>query len=192
MKALQRIMAIFLKELRQLRRDRITFGMIVGLPVIQLLLFGYAINNDPRHIQAAVADLSASAASRQYVMELAHSQVIDIMHQAASAEALEELLSKGEISVGIFIPGDFERRLQQPGRAAVQMLVDGSDTVIQGAVTRLAQPGRLSPYHDLAPQIEVRTLYNPERRSAVNTVPGLIGIILTMTMTLFTAVAIVR
>jgi ABC-2 type transport system permease protein len=192
MKALQRILAIVLKELRQLRRDRLTFGMIVGLPVIQLLLFGYAINNDPRHIQAAVADLSASAASRQYVAELAHSQVIDIVHQAASTDALEALMRRGEISVGIFIPEDFERRLQQPDRAAVQLLVDGSDTVVQGAVSRLGQGSRLSPWYDRPPQLEVRTFYNPERRSAVNTVPGLIGIILTMTMTLFTAVAIVR
>ncbi len=192
MKALQRILAIVLKELRQLRRDRLTFGMIVGLPVIQLLLFGYAINNDPRHIQAAVADLAASAASRQYVLDLAHSQVIDIVHQAASADELEALMRTGEISVGIFIPEDFERRLQQPGRAAVQLLVDGSDTVVQGAVSRLAQANRLSPWYDRPPELEVRTFYNPERRSAVNTVPGLIGIILTMTMTLFTAVAIVR
>ncbi len=192
MKALQRILAIVLKELRQLRRDRLTFGMIVGLPVIQLLLFGYAINNDPRHIQAAVADLAASAVSRQYVLDLAHSQVIDIVHQATSADELEALMRTGEISVGIFIPEDFERRLQQPGRAAVQLLVDGSDTVVQGAVSRLAQANRLSPWYDRPPELEVRTFYNPERRSAVNTVPGLIGIILTMTMTLFTAVAIVR
>ncbi len=192
MKALQRVLAIVLKELRQLRRDRLTFGMIVGLPVIQLLLFGYAINNDPRHIQAAVADLAASAASRQYVLDLAHSQVIDIVRLAASANELEALMRTGEISVGIFIPRDFERRLQQPDRAAVQLLVDGSDTVVQGAVSRLAQANRLSPWYDQPPELEVRTFYNPERRSAVNTVPGLIGIILTMTMTLFTAVAIVR
>jgi ABC-2 type transport system permease protein len=192
MRALQRIFAIVLKELRQLRRDRITFGMIVGLPVIQLLLFGYAINNDPRHIQAAVADLSASALSRQYVLDLSHSQVIDLGHQVGNAEELEALMRRGSISVGIFIPHDFERRLQDPNRAAVQMLVDGSDTVVQGAVIRLAQAARLSPYLDQPPEIEVRTYYNPERRSPVNTVPGLIGIILTMTMTLFTAVAIVR
>jgi len=192
LKALQRIFAIFLKELRQLRRDRLTFGMIVVLPVVQLLLFGYAINNDPRHIQAAVADLSATAASRQYVMDLSQSQVIDIIAQADSAEELEDMMRKGQISVGIFVPEDFERRLQQPDRAAVQMLLDGSDTVVQGAISRLGQSSRLSPYYDQPGKVEMRTFYNPERRSAVNTVPGLIGIILTMTMTLFTAVAIVR
>ena len=82
--------------------------------------------------------------------------------------------------------------MQQPERAAAQLLVDGSDTVVQGAATMLAAAGRTSPYDDRPPDIEIRTYYNPERRSAVNTVPGLIGIILTMTMTLFTAVAIVR
>jgi ABC-2 type transport system permease protein len=192
MKILQRIHAVVIKETRQLRRDRLTFGMIVGIPVIQLLLFGYAINMDPRNLNAAVADLSQSAASRQYVMEAANSQVIRIGRQVGSAAELEELLRRGEISVGIFIPHDYERRLTQPDRSAVQLLIDGSDPVIQGAVSRLAQPGRISPYNDRPPAAEIRTYFNPERRSPVNTVPGLIGIILTMTMTMFTAVAIVR
>jgi len=192
MKALQRIFAIVIKEVRQLRRDRITFGMIVGFPVMQLLLFGYAINMDPRNLDAAVADLAGTSASRQFVMDVAHSQVLNITRQVSSAECLEELMRSGMINVGILIPPDYERRLQQPERAALQLLVDGSDTVVQGAVTRLAGNSRTSPYNDQPPNIEVRTYYNPERRSPVNTVPGLIGIILTMTMTLFTAVAIVR
>ena len=78
MKSLRRIMAVVMKEVRQLRRDRLTFAMIIGIPTMQLLLFGYAINFDVRHLSAAVADLSATAASREYVMQLAHSQVIDI------------------------------------------------------------------------------------------------------------------
>jgi ABC-2 type transport system permease protein len=192
MKALQRIFAIVLKEVRQLRRDRLTFGMIVGIPVMQLLLFGYAINYDVRHLSAGVADLSSSTASRQYVMQIANAQVIDIKYQAADADELERLMRQGKISVGIYIPQDFERRLQQPDRAAVQLLVDGSDTVVQGAASMLASSARTSPYNDKPPNTEVRAFYNPERRSAVNTVPGLIGIILTMTMTMFTAVAIVR
>ncbi len=192
MNSLLRIQAIVFKELRQLRRDHLTFGMIVGIPVAQLLLFGYAINMDPRNLAAAVADLSQTAASRQYVMEVSQSQVINIAYQAAGAAELETLLRQGKISVGIFIPSDFERRLTQPERAAVQLLIDGSDTVVQGAVARLAQPSRTSPYNDTPPMTEIRTYFNPERRSPVNTVPGLIGIILTMTMTLFTAVAIVR
>ena len=192
MKSLQRIIAVIVKEVRQLRRDRLTFGMIIGIPTMQLLLFGFAINFDVRNLPAGVADLSASAASRQYVMQMANAQVIDIGYQVADAEALEHLMRQGKISVGIFIPHDFERRLQQPERAAVQLLVDGSDTVVQGAATRLAGAARTSPYTDQPPVAEIRTYYNPERRSAVNTVPGLIGVILTMTMTMFTAVAIVR
>jgi ABC-2 type transport system permease protein len=192
MKSLQRIFAVVMKELRQLRRDRITFGMIVGFPIIQLLMFGYAINMDPRNLDAGIADLSATSASRQYIMDIAHSQVVNIKFQATSAAELEDLMKAGKISVGIFIPADFERRIQQPERAAVQLLVDGSDTVVQGAVAQLAKPARNSPYNDAVPPVEIRTYYNPERRSPVNTVPGLIGIILTMTMTLFTAIAIVR
>lgn len=192
MMSAQRIFAVIRKELIQLRRDRLTFGMIIGIPTALLLLFGYAINMDPRNLYAAVADLSATAASRQLVMDLSQSQVVEIRYQAASAEELEELLRAGKISVGLFIPEDFERRLLQPDRAAAQLLIDGSDTVVQGAAAKLSQPARTSPYLDQPPRLELRTFYNPERRSPVNTVPGLIGVILTMTMVLFTAVAIVR
>lgn len=192
MKALQRILAVVMKEIRQLRRDRLTFAMIIGIPTMQLLLFGYAINIDVRHLSAGVADLSSTAASRHYVMQLANSQVIDINFQAADTLELETLMRQGKISVGIYVPHDFERRLQQPDRAAVQFLVDGSDTIVQGAASMLAGTARTSPYNDQPPKAEIRTYYNPERRSPVNTVPGLIGIILTMTMTMFTAVAIVR
>jgi ABC-2 type transport system permease protein len=192
MKSLQRIFAIARKEIRQLRRDRITFGMIVGISILQLLLFGYAINMDPRNLTAGVADMAGTAASRQFVLDLAHSQVIDITTQAGSAEELEALMRRGELSVGIFIPHDFERRLQQNDRSAVQVLIDGSDPIIGGAVAQLGQSGRFSPYNDRPPLMEIRSYYNPERRSAVNTVPGLIGIILTLTMIMFTAVAIVR
>lgn len=192
MLSLQRILAVVRKELIQLRRDRLTFGMIIGIPTVLLLLFGYAINMDPRNLYAAVADLSGTAASRQLVLDLAHTQVVELRYQAASAEELEGLLRAGKISVGLFIPHDFERRLQQPERAAAQLLVDGSDTVVQGAAAKLAQAPRTSPYDDAPPRLELRTFYNPERRSPVNTVPGLIGVILTMTMVLFTAIAIVR
>jgi ABC-2 type transport system permease protein len=195
MKSLQRILAIVRKEVRQLRRDRLTFGMIVGIPVIQLLMFGYAINMDVRNLDAAVADMSGTSASRQAVMDMAESQIIRIVKQAASADELEELMRKGEISVGIYIPPDFDRRLMQADRSAMQLLVDGSDTVVQGAaaqLTQIAQKSTTSPYNDQPPVMELRTFFNPERRSPVNTVPGLIGVILTMTMIMFTAVAIVR
>jgi ABC-2 type transport system permease protein len=194
MKSLQRILAVVRKEVRQLRRDRLTFGMIVGIPVIQLLMFGYAINMDVRNLDSAVADLSSTSASRQMVMDMAETQIIRVIRQVDSAEELEHLLRKGEISVGIFIPADFDRRLQQADRSAMQLLVDGSDTVVQSAAAQLAKvaQSRVSPYNDRPPTMELRTYYNPERRSPVNTVPGLIGVILTMTMIMFTAVAIVR
>jgi len=195
MKSIQRILAIVKKEVRQLRRDRLTFGMIVGIPVIQLLMFGYAINMDVRNLDAAVADMSGTAMSRQLVMDMSQTQVIRIKRQVGSADELEHLMRQGKISVGIFIPSDFERRLHQASLSAMQLLVDGSDTVVQGAAAQLAQvaqQSRTSPYNDQPPVMELRTFYNPERRSPVNTVPGLIGVILTMTMILFTAVAIVR
>jgi ABC-2 type transport system permease protein len=192
MKSLQRILAVFLKEVRQLRRDRLTFGMIVGIPVIQLMMFGYAINMDVRHIPAGVADMTSTAASREAVMNMAQTQVIDIVAQASDAQELESLMRQGKISVGIYVPNDFERRRQQPGRAAIQLMVDGTDTVVQGAVAQMVRSGRTSPYNDQPPFTEMRIYYNPERRSPVNTVPGLIGVILTMTMIMFTAVAIVR
>jgi ABC-2 type transport system permease protein len=195
MKSLQRILAIVRKEVRQLRRDRLTFGMIVGIPVIQLMMFGYAINMDVRNLDAAIADMSGTSASRQMVMDMSESQVIKIVGQVSSAEELEHLMRQGKISVGIYIPPDFDRRLHQANRAAAQLLVDGSDTVVQGAAAQLAQianQARNSPYNDRPPVMELRTYYNPERRSPVNTVPGLVGVILTMTMILFTAVAIVR
>jgi len=192
MSSQQRIFAVVRKELLQLRRDRLTFGMILGIPTILLLLFGFAINMDPRNLDAAVADLSGTTASRELVEDIAHSQVVNIRHQVSSAEELEALLRSGSINVGLFIPEDFEKRLQQPDRAAAQLLIDGSDSVVQAAAASLAAPARLSPYNDLPPVWEIRTYYNPERRSPINTVPGLIGVILTMTMILFTAVAIVR
>jgi ABC-2 type transport system permease protein len=195
MKSIQRILAIVKKEVRQLRRDRLTFGMIVGIPVIQLLMFGYAINMDVRNLDAAVADLSASSASRQIVMDMEHTQIIKIIAQVSDADELQHLMRQGKISVGIYIPPDFDRRMQQADRSAMQLLVDGSDTVVQSAaaqLARVAQQSRTSPYNDRPPLMELRTYYNPERRSPVNTVPGLIGVILTMTMILFTAVAIVR
>jgi len=192
MNSLQRIFAIVMKELRQLSRDRLTFGMIVGIPAMQLVLFGYAINMDVRHLSAGVADLSQTAASRQLIMDMAQTQVIDFNYQAADVFELESLMRQGKIVAGFYIPPDFERRRLQPERSAIHLLVDGSDTVVQGAVARIAQSGRVSPYNDRPPLMEIRNYYNPERRSPVNTVPGLIGVILTMTMTLFTAVAIVR
>ncbi len=198
MRSLQRVLSIARKEMRQLRRDRLTFGMIIGIPLIQIMLFGYAINTDVRHLRAAVADESGSQRARQLIADAAASQVIDVVAQVESARQLEDLLRRGEVSVGVLVPRDFERRLQDPYRAPAQLLVDGSDPVVLGAAqglsdipveVRQAPPPRRRPE---TATFAVRPYYNPERRSAVQIVPALVGVILTMTMVLFTAVAIVR
>jgi len=145
MKSLSRIFAILLKEVRQLRRDRLTFGMIVGIPILQIILFGYAINTDVRHIAAAVADQAATQLSRQLIEDMQATQVIDVVQQVTTGAELKELLDRGEISVGILIPPDFERRLQQQDRKAVQLLVDGSDPIIL-ATTQARSTGPFAPW----------------------------------------------
>ena len=194
--SLTRLLAILVKELQQLRRDRLTFGMIVGIPLLQILLFGYAINTDVRHLSAAVADQAGTQLSRQLVADMAATQVIEVTRRVATAAELKALLDRGEINIGVLIPPDFERRLQQRERRAAQLMVDGSDPVILATARSLIgmtfnqrEPASAAPSAGL---FEVRNYYNPERRSSVFVVPGLIGVILTMTMVLFTAVAIVR
>ena len=195
MSILRRIRAIASKEVRQLRRDRLTLGMVMGIPLMQIVLFGYAINLDVRHLRAAVVDQAGTHYSRQLVMDLQASQVLDLVAAVDSAAELERMMRAGEIVVGVFIPPDFERRLLDPGRPAGQLLVDGSDPAIVGVASQLLSiptPGRAGGAAGAAPVFELRNYYNPERRSAVQIVPALIGVILTMTMVLFTAVAIVR
>ncbi len=195
--SLPRVVAIAAKEFRHLRRDRLSGGMIVGIPVIMTLLFGYAINTDVRDLPAAVADQAATSASRALVAALEASGVVRIVGTAANAAELERRLAAGHVVVGIYLPPDFETRLAD-GRPVGQLLVDGSDPVVQNAARGLQQAGleRLlagaSPPPAVQPALALRAMYNPERRSPVFIVPGLCGVILTLTMVLFTAVAIVR
>ncbi|MCA9245030.1 MAG: ABC transporter permease [Phycisphaerales bacterium] len=196
MKSLLRIFAIMRKELLQLSRDRLTFGMIVGIPLIQLTLFGYAINTDVRNLRAALVDQADTHLSRQLIADINASQVLVFRDRVDSPLQLETLLDSGQIAIGLYIPPDFDRRVIEGDRQAAQLLVDGTDPIILGVGQRLTsiamgfdtQRRSASP----AGLLEVRNYYNPERRSAVNIVPGLVGVILTMTMVLFTAVAIVR
>jgi ABC-2 type transport system permease protein len=192
----QRILAISSKEVLQLARDRLTFAMIVGIPIIQILLFGFAINLDVRHLRAGLVDEAGTQASRWLVEDLVATQVVDVVAQVTTVAELEAAMRANEIVVGIYIPSDFERRLADPSRAAAQLLVDGTDPQVAGVVeplldmpftTRITAPQSAEPA-----LFAVRTFFNPERRSAVMIVPGLIGVILTFTMVLFTAVAIVR
>ncbi|MDP1929859.1 MAG: ABC transporter permease [Gammaproteobacteria bacterium] len=195
MKSLTRLFAIMHKELLQILRDRLTFGMIVGVPLLQLTLFGFAINTDVRNLRAAVADEANTSLSREMIADMSASQVVDFQYHVDSPMELNRLLDAGLISVGLHIPADFDRRVQQNAGQAAQLLVDGTDPVIQGVARQLtAMPvsfdSRVSPRNIAL--IELRNFYNPERRSAINVVPGLIGVILTMTMVLFTGLAIVR
>lgn len=203
----RRLSAVMTKELRQLRRDRITLAMIIGIPVIQLMVFGYAINFTLRSLPAAIADQARTSGSRALVMDVLATGVIEPVARADTPAQLVELLRRGEISVGLVVPADYERRRAE-GREAAQVLVDGTDTSVQSAAAQLAQvplpeaaarevlsmpPGEaLSTVPVDTRPIRVVSFYNPERRTQLNIVPGLIGVILTMTMVLFTAVAVVR
>lgn len=196
MKSLVRTMAVLRKEFLQLSRDKLTFGMIVGIPLIQLLMFGYAINTDVRNLSAAYADEADTHLSRQAIADIAASQVLNFKQRVDTAEELTRLLDNGEISIGVYIPDDFDRRVIERDRQAMQLLVDGTDPIILGVGRQLtAIPLKFdtqTQFVESKSLVEVRNFYNPERRSPVNIVPGLVGVILTMTMVLFTAVAIVR
>ncbi|HEX7046676.1 MAG TPA: ABC transporter permease [Gammaproteobacteria bacterium] len=190
---LQRLTAIARKEVKQLRRDRLTFGMIIGVPLLQILLFGYAIDTDVRHLRAGVADQANTSASRELVRAAQASQLIDVIAVAGGPVQLKRQLDAGDIDVGLFIPPDFERRLQDASRPAVQLLINGSDPTIARIARQLVRmPPPFAKEAVSSAVFEARTYYNPEHRSQVQIVPGLIGVILNLTMVLFTAIAIVR
>lgn len=191
-----RLFAVVRKELRQLSRDKLTFGMIIGIPTLQLLLFGFAINLDIRHLPAAVLDQSNTWRSRELVAELASSQVLDFRYRVPSPQQIDSLLRKGQIEAAVVIPRDFEERLERGNRAVWQVMVNGSDQSVQAAARQLASFPLASlqyrPGVEIVRPVQIVNFYNPERRAQINTVPGLIGVILTMTMTIFTGMAIVR
>jgi ABC-2 type transport system permease protein len=199
--SLRRLLAVATKEVRQLSRDRVTFGMIVGVPLMQITLFGYAINYDVRNLATVVQDDANSSMSREFIAQLKATQVVHVTYNTHSSEELLRLMREGRASMAVVIPRDFERRLQSDTRPVVQILVDGSQPSLAGvaggiaAMPVLARHGE-GPYAGgkrMTPRrIEIRTLYNPEKRTAVQIVPALIGVILSMTMVLFTSGAIVR
>ena len=194
MSGLWRLLAVAAKEVRQLARDRITIGLIVGIPTIQLLLFGYAINFDVRGVSAAVLDQSRTSLSRRLLGDLTATQVLGTLRPAVSERELRELMQQGEANVGIVIAPDIERRLADGNRAVMQILVDGSQPALEnvaqglGAMPLLQRRGTLAAVRP----VEILVAYNPEKRTAVQIVPALCGVILTMTMVIFTASAIVR
>jgi ABC-2 type transport system permease protein len=199
--AMRRLRAVAVKEVRQLSRDRVTFGMIVGVPLLQMLLFGYAINFDVRNIATVVQDEANSSMSREFLSQLRATQVVNLEYVAGSAAEVDRLMREGRASMAVVIPRDFERRLQSDTRPVVQVLVDGSQPTLSSVAGGIALMPMLArhgegPYaggkRATPRRIEIRTLYNPEKRTAVQIVPALIGVILSMTMVLFTSGAIVR
>jgi ABC-2 type transport system permease protein len=197
--SLQRIYAIMVKELRQLSRDRPTFGMIVMIPLIQLLLFGFAINTNVRNLPVAVVDQSQSEIARTLIADLSATQVVHIVQRYSTPTAAANAITRGEVRAALVIPKDIAQRLNDE-RPLAQWLIDGSDTMVGNAIFALKNmPLSTLNARTLAGNsnatkatFEMTLFYNPERRSAINIVPGLVGIILTMTMVLFTSAALVR
>jgi ABC-2 type transport system permease protein len=192
---LSRAIAIADKEIRQLSRDRLTFGMIIGIPLLQMLLFGYAINYDVRDLRTGVVDEARSSRSRALIQDLEATGAVKVTGYGQSINELRARIRAGEFVMGVYIPPDLERRYQQPERPLAQLLVDGSEPTIEGIAGRLASmplSGRAGLQSPDSRVFAVLTEFNPEKRTAVQIVPALIGVILTMTMVMFTAVAIVR
>jgi len=193
--SLQRIAAITFKELRQLARDRPTFGMVVMVPLIQLLLFGFAINTNVRHLTVGVVDMSNSQLARSLIADVSATQVVDFRQTYNNASAAEDAIRRGQIHAALVIPPDLGQRMLDQ-RPLAQWLIDGSDTMVSNALLGLQQmplSSSLSAHtRALGNTFEVALFFNPERRSAVNIVPGLVAIVLTMTMVMFTSAALVR
>jgi ABC-2 type transport system permease protein len=219
----RRILSVVRKEVRQLMRDVLTMGFVVGVPAVQLLLFGYAINQDVRQVKTAVVDHSKSYISRQLMEQLEATQTFRIVRKIDNDESARELLKEGKVQVVVIVPPDYARSYYRGRGAEISILVDASDPVLARAVRASAnglmdthnrrlqrfsiQEGesalRVPRYRssfttepDLVRQrflrFEVINLYNPELRTPVFVVPALLGVILTTTMILMTALSIVR
>jgi ABC-2 type transport system permease protein len=209
----RRILAILTKELTQLRRDRTTLGMVIMIPLIQLVLFGYAINTNVRHIPAALVDQSNSALGRVLAQTVEATQVVRFTERYTDITAAQAAIVEGRVRAAFIIPPDLSQRVArspsvgagletppatdgQTSRPVAQWIVDGSDTMIASAIKGL----RAMPLTELlrrpanrsTPTFEVALFFNPEQRTAINIVPGLVAVILTMTMVMFTSAAIVR
>jgi len=193
------------KEFIQLKRDRLTFGMIVGIPVIQLLLFGFAINSDPKHLPAAVLDADHSEFSRSILAAIKNTSYIDFVREAVDEADADWLLTTGAAQFVVTVPEGFSRALVRGERPALLVEADATDPAATGnaiaALNQLAQValdreliGPLSPLNASPGAFEVRIhpRYNPEAITQFNIVPGLMGVILTMTMVLMTGLAITR
>jgi len=200
-----RIAAVLKKEFIQMRRDRMTFAMMIGIPVMQLIMFGYAINSDPRHLPAALIDRDHSFLSRAVITAVENSTYIDITHRPAREDMAEELMRQGHINYIIIIPENFGRDLVRGDRPQMLVIADATDpSASSGALNSMSQivttgltrdlSGDLSSLAARPPPVDIilHRRYNPAGITHYNIVPGLLGIILAMTMSMITAVAITR
>ncbi len=202
---LRRLWAMILKEALQLRRDRLTFAMMFGIPIMQLMLFGFAINSDPKGLPTAILSAENSRLSRAIVSAIGNTGYFSFVHLAASEAEADALLQRGEVQFVITIPGGFTRRLIRREPAQIAIEADATDPATTGpalaavnqAVSQtLARElsGPLAGYRSTAAAAEIilHRRYNPESITRYNVVPGLLGIILTMTMVMMTALAVTR
>ncbi|HEY5765751.1 MAG TPA: ABC transporter permease [Candidatus Deferrimicrobiaceae bacterium] len=200
-----RFRAVVVKEFIQMRRDRLTFGMMIGIPLLQLVLFGYAINTDPRHLPAAVLLADNGPQGRTLLEAVRNSGYIDFVRQVDTEEEGREALARGEVQFVVTIPAGFTRSLLRAERPVLLLEADATDpaatgnalgslrTLAEAALQRDLQgplaylSGGESPF-----DLRVHALYNPEGATRYNIVPGLMGVVLTMTMVIITGLAITR
>ena len=200
-----RWLGIVVKEFIQLKRDRLTFGMIVGIPIIQLILFGFAINSDPKHLPTAVLSLDNSVFARTIVRALENSDYFYIIKHAQSETEAERLLATGEVQFVLTIPVDFSHRLLRQQRPVLLLEADASDpAATSNALSVLNSLGQRALARDFQGSLQylserpasfelrIHRRYNPEGITQYNIVPGLLGIILTMTMVMMTGLAMTR
>lgn len=197
-----RFWPMFRKEFVQMRRDRLTLGIMIGIPVVQLLLFGYAIQTDVRNIPTIVLDQSRTPESRALIAAFQNTGNFRIVAHADARAAVDAAIARGAAQAGIVIPVEYPRDLVRGPAAVVQVIVDASDPLSsQAALSAAAGVAQVRSLEilaaaagrDAAPlEVRVRPRYNPGLRSAVYIVPGLVGVILTITLVLVTAMAIVR
>lgn len=209
--SLPRVLAIFIKEVQQMLRDRPTFAMAVGVPILQLMLFGYAINTDPKGLPTAVVTQDTGAMARSLVAAMAQSGYFKIVARPASEREGDALVEDGEVQFLIVIPPDFTRRVVRGEQPPVLVSVDATDpSASSNALAALAQLGTQALRRDLVGPLapagvdgraatvgdpfewRIHRRYNPEGLSRYNIVPGLIGTILTMTMVMLTGLAMTR
>jgi len=203
--SIERWWAMVTKEFLQLRRDRVTFGMIVGIPIVQLTLFGYAINTDPKHMPTALIVADNSEFTRTFVQAMKTSEYFSIVAELPNEESGRAALARGSAQFVLTIPADFTQKLLRGERPSMVLEADASDPTATGAalaassqlVSAVARKDLTGPYAALAGspppfQVDVHRLYNPESITQYNIVPGLMGVILTMTLVMMTGLAITR